>query len=227
MKFKSLVILSTSALLSAAILPAATAQDGGPRFSRDIEGIDVTAQRGGSEFRRSAQSRHRPGRPGGNPERLIDHLDNDGDGFVDEEEFVDGRLARLDDQFDRRDADGDGLLNEEEAERRRHQNDRPDIDREAVIQCVRETIADWEGPQEVEDRFDEIDLDGDGYIDLLELSLALEQRAYVLFDRIDSNNDGLISLEEVVANQDYQINLRRVIRACIEELSDPFEATLD
>ena len=79
----------------------------------------------------------------------------------------------------------------------------------------------------MEDRFDEIDLDGDGYIDLLELSLALEQRAYVLFDRIDSNNDGLISLEEVVANQDYQINLRRVIRACIEELSDPFEATLD
>lgn len=226
MNFKPLIILSTSALLSAAILPVAFAQDGGSRFSREISAIDTTAQRGG-EFRRPDQSRHRPGRPGGNPERLIDHLDIDGDGYVDEDEFIDGRLARIDDQFDRRDENGDGLLSEEETEKRRHNNDRPEIDREAVIQCVRETIADWEGPQEVEDRFDAVDLDGDGYIDLVELSLALEERAYILFDRIDSNNDGVISLEEVVANQDYQINLRRVIRACIEEVSDPFEASLD
>ena len=100
------------------------------------------------------------------------------------------------------------------------------MDREAVIACVRETIADWEGPHEVEDRFDEVDLDGDGFIDLVELSIALEERAFVLFDRIDTNNDGLISLEEVEVFQDDQINLRRVIRACIDEVSDPFEATL-
>ena len=224
MKLKSLVVLSTTAILSAAILPAATAQEGGPRFNRDIESVQVTARRGG-ELVNSEQRRHRRGRPGGNPEKLIDHLDSNGDGFVDENEFVDGRLAHVDQQFDRKDENGDGLISEEEA-RRERPDDRPDIDREAVIQCVRETIADWKGPGEVEDRFDTVDLDNDGFIDLVELSLALEERAYALFDRIDSNDDGFISLEEVEASQDYQINIRRVIRACIEELSDPFEASL-
>ena len=224
MKLKSLVVLSTTAILSAAILPAATAQEGGPRFNRDIESVQVTARRGG-ELVNSEQRRHRRGRPGGNPEKLIDHLDSNGDSFVDENEFVDGRLAHVDQQFDRKDENGDGLISEEEA-RRERPDDRPDIDREAVIKCVRETIADWKGPGEVEDRFDTVDLDNDGFIDLVELSLALEERAYALFDRIDSNDDGFISLEEVEASQDYQINVRRVIRACIEELSDPFEASL-
>lgn len=224
MKLKSLLVLGTTTILSAAILPAATAQEGGPRFSRDIEGIQVTARRGG-ELVHSEQTRHRRGRPAGNPQNLIDHLDNNADGFVDENEFVEGRLTRVDQQFNRQDENGDGLISEEEA-RRERPHDRPDIDREAVIQCVRETIADWQGPGEVEGRFESVDLDGDGYIDLVELSLAIEERAYALFDRIDSNDDGLISLEEVEASQDYQINVRRIIRACIEELSDPFETSL-
>ncbi len=224
MKLKSLLVLGTTTILSAAILPAATAQEGGPRFSRDIEGIQVTARRGG-ELVHSEQTRHRRGRPAGNPQNLIDHLDNNADGFVDENEFVEGRLTRVDQQFNRQDENGDGLISEEEA-RRERPHDRPDIDREAVIQCVRETIADWQGPGEVEGRFESVDLDGDGYIDLVELSLAIEERAYALFDRIDSNDDGLISLEEVEASQDYQFNVRRVIRACIEELSDPFETSL-
>lgn len=226
MKFKSLVIISTSALLSAAILPAATAQEDGPRFNRQVEAIDVRPHRGvGADRSADRPARHRP-RPGGNPERLIDRLDTNEDGFVDVDEFLDNRLGRIDEQFDRRDIDGDGLLSEEEARRHPPRDDHDETERELVIQCVRETIADWEGPQEVEDRFDAVDLDGDGYIDLVELSIALEERAYELFDRMDSNGDGLISLEEVVAFQDYQINLRRVIRACIDEVTDPFEVTL-
>jgi Ca2+-binding EF-hand superfamily protein len=222
MKFKNLVILSTTALLSAAILPAATAQDSEPRFDRGAAGAESRPQRGPA----LGAARHRPGRPGGNPDRLIDRLDADGDGVVDEDEFLDARLLRIDDQFDRRDVDGDGLLSEEEARRHRPRRGDDLTLREEVIQCVRETIADWEGPHEVEDRFDAVDTDGDGYISLVELSTALQERAYVLFDRIDSNNDGLISLEEVEAHQDYQINLRRVIRACNDEITDPFEATL-
>jgi Ca2+-binding EF-hand superfamily protein len=213
MKLKSLVVLSTTAILSAAMLPTATAQEGRPRFSRDIESVQVSARRGG-ELIHSKQSRYRRGRPEGNPEKIIDRLDSNGDGFVDENEFIDGRLSRVDRQFDRKDENGDGLLSEEEA-RRKRPDDRPKIVREAVIQCVRETIADWEGPGEVEDRFDAVDLDNDGFIDLVEQSLALEERAYALFDRIDSNDDGLISLEEVQASQDYQINVRRVVRTCI------------
>ena len=221
MKFKSLVILSTTALLSAAILPAATAQDGEPRFDRGAAGAEGRPHRGPGP----GLARHRPGRPGGNPARLIDHLDTDGDGFVSEDEFLDARLARVDNHFDRRDVDGDGLLSEEEASRPRRRGHDLTL-REEVIACVRETIADWEGPQEVEDRFDAVDSNDDGYISLGELSAALQERAYVLFDRIDTDGDGLLSLEEVAAHQNHQINLRRVIRACIDEITDPFEATL-
>jgi Ca2+-binding EF-hand superfamily protein len=221
MKFKNLILLSTTALLSVAILPAATAQDGEHQFNRGAAGAKGHHQRGPS----FGPARHRPGRPGDNPKRLIGHLDTDGDGYVDEDEFIDSRLASVDEQFDRRDMDGDGLLNEDEASRPRHRDGNPTV-REEVIACVRETIADWEGPHEVEDHFDTVDTDGDGYISLVELSTALQERAYVLFDRIDSNGDGLISLEEVEAHQDEQIKLRRTIHACIDKVTDPFEATL-
>jgi Ca2+-binding EF-hand superfamily protein len=221
MKLKKLIIVSTTVLLSAGILPVVNAQDTTARAERAIAAIDVRPQRSDGE----GAVRHRS-RPGGAIDRLFGHLDGDEDGFVSEDEFLDARLARVDNQFDRRDEDGDGLISEEEADRRGDHDEQPDVDREAVIACVRETIADWEGPHEVEDRFDEVDLDGDGFIDLVELSIALEERAFVLFDRIDTNNDGLISLEEVEVFQDDQINLRRVIRACIDEVSDPFEATL-
>jgi len=219
MKYQNLLILGTCAILSAAIMQTASAQDSEPRFGRGAPGAEGRPQRGPGH----GPARHRPGRPGGNPAMLIDRLDTDGDGFVDEYEFVDARLARIDDHFDRRDVDGDGLLSKEEASRPRRRDHAP-TEREEVIACVRETLADWEGPAEVEDRFDLIDTDYDGYISLAELSAALEERAYVLFDRIDTNADGLISLEEVAAHQQYQVNLRRVIRACKDEVTDPFEA---
>lgn len=221
MKLKTLVILSATAVISAAILPVATAQEGGTRFGRQVEAIDVRPDGEG----RPAHARHRH-RPGGDPDRLVDRLDTNEDGFVDVDEFLDARLGRVDAQFERRDDDGDGLLSEDEARRRPPRDDVDETDREQVIACVRETIADWEGPHDVEDRFDAVDTNGDGYIDLVELSTSLEERAYVLFDRIDADGDGLLSLEEIEAHQDEQINLRRVIRACIDEVIDPFEASL-
>lgn len=226
MKVKTLMIVSTTVLLGAAFLPAANAQDDdGPRFERPLHG-----EHGRPRFGRGPEGQGRPGprRPGGDPERLIETLDSDGDGFVSLDEFLDRRLARVDAEFERRDRDGDGLLSEEEA-RRPQRRERPHDDateREQVIACVRETIADWAGPRDVEDRFDVVDSDGDGYIDLAELSTALETRAHDLFDHIDADADGLISLVEVQAHQDEQINLRRVVRACIDEVTDPFETTL-
>ena len=225
MKLKTLITISAVAALTAAILPAASAQIGNPGLERQGAAIDGRYQRFGGEG--THYGRHRPGRPGGNPDRLIDRLDVNEDGVIDEDEFIDSRLSRLDNMFERQDVDGDGLLSREEAERRRHHRPHhPDIDREAVIQCVRETIADYEGPYEIDDRFDAADLDGNGYLDLYEFSTALEQRAYVLFGRIDADNNLVITIDELEAIQDYQINLRRVIRYCIEEVSDPFEATI-
>lgn len=223
MKMKHLIFVGAGALLSALVLPATYAQEGGPRL-----------QDGSGEFHRRPHDgprhdgpRGRGPRGTGDPEILIERLDTSGDGLVDFDEFLDERLARVDTHFERRDADDDGQLSEEEAARPRRRGREPEAtDRELVLECVRETVADWEGPFEVEDRFDNIDLDGDGYISLAELSTSLEVRARVLFDRIDADGDGLISLEEVEAHLEEQINLRRIIRACKQEVTDPFEASL-
>ena len=90
MKLNKLVIVSTVALLSAAILPAATAQESVARAERSISAIDVRPQRGDG----AGPARHRP-RPGGAIDRLFGHLDTDEDGFVSEDEFLDARLARI------------------------------------------------------------------------------------------------------------------------------------
>lgn len=223
MTMNKLIILGTTLLVGTALLPAAQAQDTDPGFSAQGPGAEDHHRRGPG----AGPGRHRPGRPGGNPDLLIERLDSNGDGYIDEDEFLDARLARVDREFDRRDVDGDGLLSEEEASRPPRRGPRGDsTEREEVIACVRETIADWEGPHEVEDRFDAVDADLDGYITLAELSAALAERAYVLFDRIDADGDGLITPEEIAAHQDSELNLRRVIRACVDEVTDPFEAAL-
>ncbi len=245
MKFKTLTMISTTALLSAAILPASYAQDVSETvYVRPIPSVAAVMP---SAFLLAAQTeRSRPGvrsgdgfaggegagprsrgrgRPGGNAERILDRLDTDADGEISENEFVDVRLDRSDENFDRLDADGDGLISREEIERP-DRPDRPEIDRAAVIACVRETIADYDGTPDLEDRFDNVDLNDDGFIDLFELSTAAEERAYVLFDRIDTNGDGFISLEELEESQEKELNLRRVIHDCIQEQLDPFEADI-
>src|SRR5688572_29089442 len=93
-------------------------------------------------------------------ERQLERMDTNEDDQVSEDEFVDFRLARVDDMFERRDRDNDGLISLEENERpdrpdRPGRPDRPEIDREEVIACVRETIADFapNADMDMEERF--------------------------------------------------------------------------
>lgn len=221
MKIKALTLLTTVALSLTAVLPASFAQEGD---DTDFDRLPVRIEVRGRTGDAVTDLRHRD-RPVHNPERIFERLDSDGDGWISEDEFVDARLDRSDRAFDRRDTNDDGLISREEAQRRRH-TQHPDIDRQAVIKCVRRIVANYDGTPDLEDRFDHVDLNGDGYIDLYELSVAMEERAYVLFDRLDTNNNGYISLQELEEALKKQINLRRVIRYCIKQVSDPFEAEI-
>lgn len=228
MKLKTLGMLALTTLLGAAVAQTGFAQGTargleGPRFeTRGNPGPGMRGPGAGREIARVAS-----------PVRFIELRDTDADGQVSEMEFVDEHLVRIDDQFERRDTDGDGLISvdEHEAPRglrggpqrlpRRDRPERPELDRAEVIACVRETIADYEPELDrpLDDIFDAVDTDGDGMLSLTEVSTFLEARAHALFARIDDNGDGFITESEVAAHFEEQLNLRRVIKACIDELT--------
>jgi len=235
MKIKALVLGMAAAVLSTGLISTVAAQDS--EVSVMPAGVQVFGQRRaegaamhpfGQQVRQFTPGQYaaRPGRGRGNPERALERMDTNADGNVDDGEFVAARTRHVEDTFSRRDADNDGLLSREELQRR-ERADRPEIDRAEVIACVREFIADYDPESHLEDRFDAVDTNDDGYIDQLELSTALQARAYKLFDRLDTDNDGFISLDEIEQGHDLALNLRRIIRDCIDQLADPLDADLD
>lgn len=58
------------------------------------------------------------------------------------------------------------------------------------------------------------------------LHAVMQTRAYKLFDRLDANDDGFISLEEIEQGHEIVLNLRRIIRDCVDQLADPLDADL-
>lgn len=216
---KTLTLFGTVALLSATsfLSVSSFAEENRSRYDRAEE-----ANERGEEFGKRGPGRR--GRRGDNSENVIAKLDSNDDGLVDEIEFLDSRLDRVENNFAKLDENEDGLISREEAEPRRQS--RFEIDREEVLKCVRETYADWEGPTGLDERFDAVDTDGDGYISMTELSVAQEERAYVLFARLDADDDNNVSLEELQASQQTQFELRRALRHCAKEQSDPFNDSI-
>lgn len=160
-------------------------------------------------------------------ERQLERLDADDDGQISENEFVDARLARVDDMFERRDRDGDGLISLEENERperpdRPGRPDRPELDREEIIACVRQTIADFapNADMDMEERFENVDTDGNGSLSLTEVSAALATRAQETFAKIDADANGFVTEAELEAHHQAQLETRRVLRDCVRETTE-------
>jgi Ca2+-binding EF-hand superfamily protein len=218
MKLSTLGVAGISTLLGLALMSAVIAAepgDGGRRPAfQGGRGPGPGGMMGGGRggFRRGPAF-----------ERQLERMDTNEDDQVSEDEFVDFRLARVDDMFERRDRDDDGLISLEENERpdRPDRPNRPEIDREEVIACVRETIADFapNADMDREERFENVDTDGNGSLSLAEVSTALETRAHEAFAKIDADDSGFITEEELKARNQDLLNVRRVVRACIQELA--------
>jgi hypothetical protein len=233
MKTRMLGIFAVSALLGAALATTSVAQD----RQRGFDGPRGEARGPAGQIRGRLRGGPRGRGAGAQPERFIERHDTDADGQVSESEFVDERLTRIDQLFERRDTDGDGLISAEEHDAprglrgrpgraprgERVRAERPEIDRDAVAACVRETIADLEPRSngERDEVFANVDSNGDDMLSLQEVSAAIEARAQDLFARIDGDGNGYVTEDEASAHFEAQLDLRRAATACVrEQLAD-------
>ena len=234
MKLKTFGLI-TAALLGGALVPAGFARDGEGDARARFERHDGRPGFAPGPRRQAAAAILRRGAA---PGRLIERLDEDGDSGLSFEEFNARRLEAADRGFERLDADANGLLDGAELERperpqrparpqrrgraerpqRPERPERPEIDRELVIACVRGIVADYDPPPVIpEDRLAYMDIDGDGVVDGREWSAAMEQRQRHLFNRLDVDGDNVISARDLASFGEQEINLRRVVRACVDE----------
>lgn len=114
MKIKALILGMAAAVLSAGLISTVAAQDSEASILPTV--VQVLGQRRvqgaavrpfGQQVRQFAPGRNatRPGRGRGNPERVLERMDTNEDGNVDDSEFVAARTRHVEETFARRDAD--------------------------------------------------------------------------------------------------------------------------
>lgn len=158
-------------------------------------------------------------------ERIMNKFDTDDSGTITLDEWLVSATEKAENKFNRIDADEDGLISLEEylavgSER----SDDSDIDRDAVRQCVADATGDIvEERPDRETRFDTIDTNDDGFIDLDEAVASQTESATARFNNIDANGDGAITSEELTAALEARSELRDIRRNCVDEQRDTEE----
>ena len=174
-----------------------------------------------------------PPRAGGMVRQRLQGLDTNNDSKISPEEFLAPRLAHLDGLIARLDKNNDGLISLDEIHagaaaaehpaRPPHPNlpARPGQNRAAVIACLKTSNPDFD-PPEVPDheaigaRFDQADTNGDGKLNLAELSAAVTKRAQAQFKRLDLDQDGFLTAADRQAGQAERAALAKAMQACIK-----------
>lgn len=221
MSTKTLLLALTTAALTLGVSVAAQAQqtvtengDARDGFHRGRGFGDGEARMGarGGERRgmRMMQRFERRGAP-------LENLDTNDDGVIDQDEFLAGGAQREGRLLAQRDADGDGLLSREELEARAPR--RPDIDREAVLECVQELHPEFGPDGDLAARFDTLDTSDDGFLDAEELAAGQRERALQHFAELDADADGTLTREELRSSmrerRDERRDVQRDLRDCV------------
>lgn len=150
-------------------------------------------------------------RHGGGP--ALARLDTNEDGSIDLDEFLARHEDRPEPTLQRLDTNGDGLSREELQAGARPQ--RPNIDREAVRDCVQEAHPEFAGPAGIEQRFDTLDTDNNSLLSAQELADGRLAHAEEQFSRLDADADGLLTQDELRAAHTDRRELGRATRDCM------------
>lgn len=211
---KRLNVALISGLVAAALSTPAMADRGG---------------RGGGE--RPSGDR---GDRGNRIEKVFTRIDANEDSVISLVEMTDPIPAKAEKKLARKDKDEDGVLSAEELQKNRH-GDAPDLSAIAdeIVQCVSD-IKETTGDADIvvpsadsfvsaEDRFDAIDTSDDGFVDLAELTAAMEGKANDKFTNMDADESGDVTLEEFTAAHKSHRATKKAIRECVRELTDDEE----
>lgn len=238
-------------VLGAAVLSALmTLATSAPAFAADSgkAGPDLQPRADGSR----ADVRGRPGRgrPGGAAEFALERLDGNDDGKISREEFLSGRLDRVDELLERLDANGDGLLAQGEGRDALQERGRPEGRRgrgpgrggpgpnggpgagqggpaqAAMLACVQKAVPGYTAPErpdaeDLQERFAETDSNKDGKLSLSEVTAAISARATQQFARLDSNGDGAISATERAAVAEQRQAAAKAMADCMRAQRAP------
>jgi Ca2+-binding EF-hand superfamily protein len=153
-----------------------------------------------------------------NAASILNRMDDNADGIVTLDDFIDHALKRTDRDFERLDSDGDSLISAAEfATRPAHQQNNS-IDHDALKLCVEEStgITLNERPS-TEDTFLSADIDNDGYLSSDELVDNRAAHVAERFAELDSDDDGIISEAEITAKMTERQLLDSAHQTCINE----------
>ncbi len=152
---------------------------------------------------------------------LLERLDSNGDGVLTIDEFSASNLDRAERGFNRKDADDDGLLSLDEfstASGRRGRANLAEFDEDALKLCMEEILG-YAMPDRPDSAtvFAKADTNGDEALDIEEFLAASDLRAAERFAEIDSGADGVLTSEEIDADQALRQDRREVHKTCAAE----------
>jgi len=234
MKLHTLTLVTLTALATFAALPGTAATD---------PSTGTATQQGPDRFRGGPGG---PGGPRGAAGRL-EQLDTNNDSKISKEEFLAPRLDRLDEMFSRRDDNGDGLIAEGEGRPQRADRgergergnsagrgqrgdrmERAEIDRDAMLACIKKQVPDFVPPEAPEPPladgngrdFDNADSNGDNNLSLSEVTVSVTANAEAQFARLDTNGDGFITSAETGERQQERTDVAAAMRDCARTQRD-------
>jgi hypothetical protein len=231
-KLRVLGLLTLSTLCTVLLHPLAIAADSTTAPSADRHGGSKGPRDGFAGLGQHRQANTH------DPAMRIEQLDTNNDDKVSHEEFLSPRLGHIDDIFTRLDTNKNGLIELGEANAqhplsgrvsghggkgagpRGLAKDRPTLDEDAVIACVRKTIADFDPPslannEETLGRLDAADTNDDDKLSLAEVTAAVTQKADAHFTELDTNADGYVTLAELETLKTQHAEIAKTVRACV------------